>query len=145
MSNSGGSVFEISFKRTLGIRGYSSRCIFSGSRGEVCTFEPLSLAAQFPNHPLSDKTIVALATISKVIVLTLKPAMKVLFTHHLVGRSETLPLLSWQCVVIQTSNAHKVVDPVLAFGRQSTIHFYQVRPFSGLTLVAGLSKVTGTR
>jgi hypothetical protein len=26
MSNSGGSVFEIAFKRTLGIRGYNSRC-----------------------------------------------------------------------------------------------------------------------
>lgn len=101
MSNAGGSVFEISFKRTLGIRGYSSRCIFSGSRGEVCTFEPLSLTSQFPNHSLSEKTIIALATISKVIVLTLKPAMKVLFTHSLIGSSETLPLLSWQCVVIQ--------------------------------------------
>ncbi len=127
MSNAGGSVFEIAFKRTLGIRGYNSRCIFSGSRGEVCTFEPLSLSSQYPNHSLSDRTILALATISKVIVLTLRPVMKVLFTHSLVGRSETLPVLSWQCVVIQTSNAHKVVDPVLAFGRQSTIHFYQVK------------------
>jgi hypothetical protein len=79
---------------------------------------------------LSDRTILALATISKVIVLTLRPTTKVLFTHGLVGKSETLPVLSWQCVVIQTSNAHKVVDPVLAFGRQSTIHFYQVSSFS---------------
>ena len=33
--DSGGSVFEISFRRTMGIRGYQSRCVFSGSRGEV--------------------------------------------------------------------------------------------------------------
>ena len=126
MTNAGGSVFEMSFKRTMGIRGYNSRCIFSGSRGEVCTLEPLSLVAQYPSHPLSDRTIVALATISKVIVLTLRPSMKVLFTHPLTGRSDSLPILSWQCVIIQTSQSRKVVDPVLAFGRQSTICFFQV-------------------
>ena len=42
ISDSGGSVFELSLKKTLGLRSYSSRCIFSGSRGEVCTFEPLN-------------------------------------------------------------------------------------------------------
>ena len=124
--DSGGSVFELSFKRTLGIRGCDSRCIFSGSRGEVCTLEPLSIASQYPNHRLSDRSIVALATISKVIVLTIRPSMKVLFTHPLVGRSNTLPLLGWQFVIIQMSKENKVVDPVLAFGRQSTLHFYQL-------------------
>ena len=99
------------------------RCIFSGSRGEVCTFEPLS---QGQNHPLSNRIIVALATISKVIVLTIRPVMKVLFTFPLIGGQKTLPLLSWQFVIIQTTKSHKVVDPVLAFGRQNTIHFYQL-------------------
>jgi hypothetical protein len=89
----------------------------------VCTFEPLS---QGQSHPLSDRVIVALATISKVIVLTIRPAMKVIFTHPLIGSKSTLPILSWQFVIIQTSKANKVVDPVLAFGRQSTIYFYQV-------------------
>ena len=124
--DSGGSVFELSFKRTLGIRGYDSRCIFSGSRGEVCTLEPLSIVSQYPNHRLSDRSIVALATISKVIVLTIRPSMKVLFTHPLVGKSNTLPLLGWQFVIIQMSKESKVIDPVIAFGRQSTLHFFQL-------------------
>ena len=62
--DSGGSVFEISLRKTLGVRSYSSRCIFSGSRGEVCTFEPLN---QAQNQLATERIIVALATISKVI------------------------------------------------------------------------------
>lgn len=34
-SDSGGSVWSLNFTRRLGIRGCESRCIFSGSRGEV--------------------------------------------------------------------------------------------------------------
>ena len=124
--DSGGSVFELHFTRTMGVRGFTSRCIFSGSRGEVCTLQPLSLIAQYPNHRLADRNVVALATISKVIVLTIRPSMKVLFTHALQGRKDTLPLLAWQFVIIQVSKHNKVVDPVLAFGRGSTLHFYQV-------------------
>ena len=52
--------------------------------------------------------------------------MKVLFTHPLAGRSNTLPLLGWQFVIIQMSKENKVVDPVLAFGRQSTLYFFQL-------------------
>lgn len=40
-SDSGGSVWSLNFTRRLGIRGCESRCIFSGSRGEVrsiCSF-----------------------------------------------------------------------------------------------------------
>lgn len=51
---------------------------------------------------------------------------QVLFTHSLVGSSSTLPLISWQFVVIQTKKKEKVVDPVITFGRQNTIYFYQV-------------------
>ena len=82
-ADSGGSVFEVNMKR--GLRGpgatarsapvfglwrfsswkYCVRCIFSGSRGEVCTLEPLRVAA-YPGHPLAEHSILALATISKV-------------------------------------------------------------------------------
>ena len=55
------------------------------------------------NHPLSNRIIVAMATISKVIVLTIRPAMKVLFTFPLMGSSKSLPILSWQFVIIQTT------------------------------------------
>lgn len=34
-SDSGGSVFMLEFKRTMGMRSADSTCIFSGSRGEV--------------------------------------------------------------------------------------------------------------
>ena len=108
-----------------GRRGFSTRCIFSGSRGEALAIEPLSLAA-YPEHSLGSGIVVAMATISKVIVLSLRPSMKVLFNHSLVGRSDTLPILSWQFVIIQTATSDRVVDPVIAFGRQSTIMFYQV-------------------
>lgn len=36
-SDSGGSVWSLSFTRRLGKRGCDSKCLFSGSRGEVCS------------------------------------------------------------------------------------------------------------
>ena len=66
-SDSGGSVFELCFKRTMGVRGCDSRCIFSGSRGEVCSFEPVLLGG-YADNPLKRFVIVALATLSKVIL-----------------------------------------------------------------------------
>ena len=38
MSDSGGSVFSLEFKRLIGVRTCDSQCLFSGSRGEVKTF-----------------------------------------------------------------------------------------------------------
>ena len=70
-------------------------------------------------------------------MLNIRSFMKVLFNHPLVGRSDTLPILSWQFVIIQTSSSDKVVDPVIAFGRQSTIMFYQVREFRLWRFVSG--------
>ena len=124
-ADSGGSVFEVNMKRGLRGPGASARCIFSGSRGEVCTLEPLKVGA-YPGHPLGHHSILALATISKVIVITVRPRLKVLMTSPLTGDPSTLPLLSWQFVVIQNPSFNKVVDPVLTFARERTIHFYQV-------------------
>ena len=125
IADSGGSVFELSLKR--GLRGptATARCIFSGSRGEVCSMEPLRVS-QYPGHPLSDFTILALATISKVITVTVKPKLKVLMTSSLTGDPATLPYICWQFVVIQNPSSNKVVDPVLTFARDTTINFYQV-------------------
>ena len=64
-SDSGGSVFELNFRRTMGIRGCDSKCLFSGSRGEVCCLEPL-LLHQLNSHPLHGVVLVAMATLSKV-------------------------------------------------------------------------------
>ncbi|XP_059091837.1 vacuolar protein sorting-associated protein 8 homolog [Tigriopus californicus] len=125
VSDAAGSIFEIQFKRPVGLRKFSSRCIFSGSRGEVVAVEPLSLV-QYPEHRMRNQIVVGVATISKVIVLALKPSLKVLFSCPLPGRTDTLPIISWQFVIIVTSDNQRVVDPVVAFGRQSTIHFYQL-------------------
>ncbi|KAG7169921.1 Vacuolar protein sorting-associated protein 8-like [Homarus americanus] len=125
ISDSGGSVFELSIKRTMGLNSNESRCIFSGSRGEVCTIEPL-LMSQFRATSLVENVILAMATISKVIVVSLRPQLKVLFSHPLKASSSTLPLLAWQFVVIQMPDGTRVIDPVLAFGREKNVYFYQL-------------------
>lgn len=67
-SDSGGSVFELNFTRVMGVRGCDSKLLFSGARGEVCTFEPL-LLNDLPTHPLKNYTLVAMATLSKVLYI----------------------------------------------------------------------------
>nr|XP_018909739.1 PREDICTED: vacuolar protein sorting-associated protein 8 homolog [Bemisia tabaci] len=124
-SDSGGSVFELSFKRTLGIRSVDSRCIFSGSRGEVCCIEPLRLKA-LTTHPLHGSILVAMATLSKVILVCIRPNTRLLLTHSVSASPANLPLLTWQFVVIQLNDSSHVIDPVLAFARDSTIHFYHI-------------------
>ena len=42
------------------------------------------------------------------------------------GDASTLPLLAWQFVIIQVSESDRVIDPVLAFARESTVYFHQV-------------------
>ena len=72
LCDSGGNVFELGFKRTLGVRGVDTRCLFSGSRGEVCIIEPLRSVNQDSSvvFDLYSKwepyIIVAMATLSKV-------------------------------------------------------------------------------
>nr|XP_034192046.1 vacuolar protein sorting-associated protein 8 homolog [Osmia lignaria] len=124
-SDSGGSVFELIFTRVMGVRGCDSRCLFSGSRGEVCTLEPL-LLNHLPSHPLKNYTLVAMATLSKVIVVCIRPRMRVVLTHPLSGAPIAPPQLSWQLVVIQAADASRVIDPVLALARDDVVHFYQV-------------------
>lgn len=125
-SDSGGSVFELNFRRVMGTRTCETRCIFSGSRGEVCAMEPLRMTPHFRNHPSQDVCLVALGTVTKVIAVTVRPSLRVWFSHTLRADPDTLPVLSWQFVVIQVSATTRIIDPVLALGRQSTIFFYQV-------------------
>lgn len=129
-SDSGGSVFELSFTRTMGVRGCDSKCLFSGSRGEVCTIEPLLLNT-LPRHPLKNYTIIALATLSRVLVICIKPRMRIILTHSLTGPPKTSPQISWQLVIIQKSDSNKIIDPVLAIARDKIIYFYQVSSEAG--------------
>lgn len=123
-SDSGGSVWSLNFTRKLGIRGCQSRCLFSGARGEVCTFEPLLLNDE--DHPLRHYTIAALATLSKFFVVMIRPRLRVIKFHPLPGPAESLPLLAWQLVLIQLADSTKTVDPVLATARGNNLFFHQL-------------------
>ncbi|XP_029342180.1 transformation/transcription domain-associated protein [Acyrthosiphon pisum] len=129
VNNSAGSVFELNFKRNFGIRSVESKCLFSGGRGKVCCIEPL-LFNQLASHPMNGYVIIAMATLSKVIIVTIRPNTELLLSNNITSSRPCLPLLSWQFVIIQfnkTSNSsHRIMDPVLAFTRDDTVYFYQV-------------------
>ncbi|XP_004525169.1 vacuolar protein sorting-associated protein 8 homolog [Ceratitis capitata] len=122
-SDSGGSVWSLSFTRKLGIRGCSSRCLFSGARGEVCAMEPLMMDN---SHELDQYCIIALATLSKYFIVTIRPRLKVIKYHLLQGPPDCLPLLAWQMVLIQAADTTRSVDPVLVLGRGNQLFFHQL-------------------
>ncbi|XP_033098288.1 vacuolar protein sorting-associated protein 8 homolog [Anneissia japonica] len=96
------------------------------SRGEVCTIAPLYVTTSVQHHPLKEMSILAMATLSKVFIVSMRPKLTVMFTKPLKGDLSTLPLLAWQFVVIQKSQSPSSIEPVLAFARDSTIYFYQL-------------------
>lgn len=76
---------------------------------------------------MKSQCIVALATLSKFFVITIRPRLKVIKFQALQGSADTLPLISWQMVVIQSADSSRVTDPVLAVARGTNIFFHQVR------------------
>ena len=164
--DSGGSVFMLEFKRIMGVRGADSTCLFAGSRGEVIALEPLkfekfaeSIAEKLStntgnnhsglnasvrknldnvNELFSRYSILAMASFTKVFVVTLRPKLTVLFTYPLTGNAKYLPILNWQFVIIQkqiqaangNNQAKRFVCPILACARESTIHFFQIEYYN---------------
>ncbi|XP_023307529.2 vacuolar protein sorting-associated protein 8 homolog [Lucilia cuprina] len=124
-ADSGGSVWSLSFTRKLGVRGCSTRCLFSGARGEVCAVEPL-LSQTNEHHDLDQYCIVALATLSKYFIVTIRPRLKVIKYHLLQGPPDCLPVLAWQMVLIQAADTSRSVDPVLVVGRGNQLFFHQL-------------------
>ena len=124
-SDSSGSVYSLNFRRLI-TRSYESTCFFSGSKGEVCTMAPLHLHEDMKHSQLNDTSLLAMASLTKVIVANIKPYPKALFTKKLPGRQNTLPLLGWQFAVIQKGENAKFLCPVLAFARDKMIYFYQI-------------------
>uniref|UniRef100_A0A8C9SP09 VPS8 subunit of CORVET complex n=1 Tax=Scleropages formosus TaxID=113540 RepID=A0A8C9SP09_SCLFO len=122
-NDSGGSVFELTFRRVMGLRSCDSRCLFSGSKGEVCCVEPLHASTQLRDHPITQHALLAMASLTKILVIGLKPSLKVWMTFPY-GKSDpaSVPQLAWQFVV-----AHKMVNPMLAFCRGDTVHFLLVK------------------
>uniref|UniRef100_A0A6I8P0M9 Vacuolar protein sorting-associated protein 8 homolog n=1 Tax=Ornithorhynchus anatinus TaxID=9258 RepID=A0A6I8P0M9_ORNAN len=122
-NDSGGSVFELTFKRVMGVRTCESRCLFSGSKGEVCCIEPLHAKTELRDHPITQYSLLAMASLTKILVIGLKPSLKVWMTFPY-GRMEpsSVPLLAWHFVALQNS-----VNPMLAFCRGDVVHFLLVK------------------
>lgn len=138
--DTGGSVWSLSFTRRMGIRGCDSRCLFSGARGEVCALEPLIVPDE--RHPLHlNYSLVALATLSKFFILMIRPRLKVVKFFILNGPPDSLPLLSWQMVLIQSADSSRNVDPVLATGRGTSLYFHQLTYHSGRLAVTFLRHI----
>ncbi|XP_065882689.1 vacuolar protein sorting-associated protein 8 homolog isoform X2 [Dysidea avara] len=121
--NSGGSIFVLEFSKMLGLRSYSAHLVFSGSHGEACYMEPLCLPDQ-PNYILNKYFLLVIATVSKMMVVTFKPTVKLLTTLSLQTPPKYLPLLSWQFCVVRT-NTGTTVDPILTCVRGDQVTYVQ--------------------
>ena len=126
MSNGTGSVFLMSFKRPMGVRVCDSKVIFSGSKGEVVCVEPLIISNKISNHILNSYNpyLIAMATLTKVFIISLRPKIAVIFSYLLKGNVSTLPVISWQFIKLQVNQNNQVLlEPVIVFGRDSKIVF----------------------
>ncbi|XP_034465327.1 vacuolar protein sorting-associated protein 8 homolog isoform X1 [Hippoglossus hippoglossus] len=122
-NDSGGSVFELAFRRVMGMRTCDSRCLFSGSKGEVCCIEPLRAPPDFRDHPITHYSLLAMASLTKILVIGLKPTLKVWMTFpYSKSDPSSVPQLAWQFVPVQ-----KTVNPILAFCKGDTVHFLLVK------------------
>lgn len=133
INDSGGSVYALNFAKLT--KTNECRCIFSGSRGEVCNVAPLIVPdyAKTSSHHYSEPLLVAMASMTKVIVVRLRPSVRVIFASPCEGRPHTPPMLSWQFVPMQISATIRILDPVLAFGRDNFVTFYQLHSSDGQT------------
>ncbi|XP_039994817.1 vacuolar protein sorting-associated protein 8 homolog isoform X2 [Xiphias gladius] len=122
-NDSGGSVFELAFRRVMGMRSCDSRCLFSGSKGEVCCIEPLRAPPDFRDHLITHYSLLAMASLTKILVIGLKPSLKVWMTFpYSKSDPSSVPQLAWQFVPVQ-----KTVNPILAFCKGDTVHFLLVK------------------
>lgn len=48
------------------MRSCDSRCLFSGSKGEVCCIEPLRAPPDLRDHPIMHYSLLAMASLTKV-------------------------------------------------------------------------------
>ena len=64
-------------------------------------------------HTIQHRSLIAMASLTKVIVLSLTPTPTVVFATPLPTNLPALPpLIAWQCMSVQTRDGHRVVDPV---------------------------------
>lgn len=106
--DSGGSVFELRLHRTIsGALTSRLECIFSGCHGEVCAISILSSSSPTTgksidaSRPYFDANLLAMVTLTKVMVIKLKAPTRMIFACSLVGAPQSPPLVSWQWMPIQ--------------------------------------------
>ncbi|KAM4730368.1 vacuolar protein sorting-associated protein 8 homolog isoform 3-T3 [Anableps anableps] len=122
-NDSGGSVFELTFRRVMGMRSCDSRCLFSGSKGEVCCIEPLRTPPDLRDHPITCYSLLAMASLTKILIIGLKPTLNVWMTlPYTKSDPSSVPQLAWQFVPVQ-----KMVNPILAFCKGDSVHFLLVK------------------
>lgn len=64
------------------MRSCDSQCLFSGSKGEVCSIEPLHAPPDFRDHPITHYSLLAMASLTKVHKPTQFCSQRIL--HHMV-------------------------------------------------------------
>ena len=77
-------------------------------------------------HPARELLLLAMASLSKLLIVTLRPDLRVAYVHPLCGDAATLPLLAWHFVIVQLPDKQRTIEPVLAFARDQTVYFVQV-------------------
>ncbi|RXN00353.1 Vacuolar protein sorting-associated protein 8-like [Acipenser ruthenus] len=102
-SDSTGSVFELSFKRSMGTKTCEARCLFSSDKGQVCCVEPLRIPEYFLEHPAAQYSLVAMVSLKKT-------------------DPYCVPVLAWHFMLIKECD-----DPVLAFCRGSSMTLFHVK------------------
>lgn len=90
----------------------------------MSAIEPLVIYEE--EHRIKKFCIAALATLSKFFVVMIRPRLKVIKVNALTGPSESLPLIGWQMVLIQATDASRTIDPVLVAARGNNVYFHQV-------------------
>ncbi|CAL8298214.1 unnamed protein product [Merluccius merluccius] len=107
----------------MGMRSCDSRCLFSGSKGEVCCIEPLHTPPDLKDHPITPYSLLAMGSLTKILLIGLKPSLKVwmIYPYNKPDPS-SVPQLAWQFVPAQ-----KTYNPVLAFCRGDIVHFLLVK------------------
>ncbi|TGZ72317.1 hypothetical protein CRM22_002163 [Opisthorchis felineus] len=147
--DTGGSVFQLHFKRGLTGLKREAVCFFSGSRGEICGLDTLGSSSSYAEHlagcvagdavsessshdkvdflrsasaqTLASYALVAMASFTKLVIATLRPRIQIVYWQPLRGPASCLPLLSWQW-----DHRHCACGcssrAVLAFGRGSVVH-----------------------
>ncbi|VDN13313.1 unnamed protein product [Dibothriocephalus latus] len=113
----------------------------SSSHGEICALEPLRPASTkvflrgintsssktdanvLASRLLYQSALVAMASFTKVIVVVLRPNLRVVFWQHLKGHPSCLPLLAWNWFSPEHSDGK---NAFLVFGRSSTVYIAQL-------------------